>query len=159
MLRRLILAFAIVQATASFATEDPDIFDWFALWNACETMSLEVQLQDNDNDSGLTDEEITVAVRSRLRSARLYGDEGLGPYLHVYVQVFRNVFSVRLSFRKFLEDTGNSDVVPLFGFADTWSTGSIGTYGGDRHFILSQVSGSMDRFIDEYLRVNADACG
>ena len=33
-----------------------------------------------------------------------------------------------------------------------------GTHGKDLGYILSSVSQIADRFIDEYLRVNADAC-
>ncbi len=42
--------------------------------------------------------------------------------------------------------------------ATTWGVGSTGTHSRNPNFILSSVSQHTDKFIDEYLRVNADAC-
>ena len=42
--------------------------------------------------------------------------------------------------------------------AKTWDVASTGTHGQDPNFILSSVAQETDKFIDEYLRVNADAC-
>ena len=49
---------------------------------------------------------------------------------------------------------------PLTGYAIVWLSGSTGVYGAaaGSGFILSSVSHHTDKFIDEYLRVNADAC-
>lgn len=46
-----------------------------------------------------------------------------------------------------------------WGYAPTWQTGGIGTHGQNASAIISQVAEDTDKFIDEYLRVNADACG
>ena len=50
------------------------------------------------------------------------------------------------------------EVDPLVGFTSTWHLGTLGTHGDTAAFILSGVSRHTDKFIDEYLRVNADAC-
>ena len=36
--------------------------------------------------------------------------------------------------------------------------GSTGTHGDNASYILSSASQHVDKFIDEYLRVSADAC-
>lgn len=41
------------------------------LWNDCESMGLIADLRVDSTDIGLTEEAIEVAVRSRLRAARL----------------------------------------------------------------------------------------
>ena len=48
--------------------------------------------------------------------------------------------------------------IPLFGVAATWHRGSIGMHGDRPSSILSAIALYTDKFIDEYLRVNADAC-
>ncbi len=42
--------------------------------------------------------------------------------------------------------------------AATWETGSLGTHGGDAGFILQAVAEHTDKFVNEYLRVNDEAC-
>ena len=42
--------------------------------------------------------------------------------------------------------------------ATTWEIGSLGTHGGDAGFILQGVAEATDTFVNEYLRVNAEAC-
>ena len=79
------------------------------------------------------------------------------------VTVFGPAFYVEVSFERFVEvwspfKVKPKEMDPLLGFASTWDSGSIGTHGNSAAFILSGVSRHTDRFIDEYLRVNADAC-
>lgn len=47
--------------------------------------------------------------------------------------------------------------LPLF--AITWDFGVAGTHGADSNYILQGIARHTDRFIDEYLRVNSEACG
>ena len=42
--------------------------------------------------------------------------------------------------------------------ARTWDVASTGTHTQNPNYILSSVTLYTDEFIDEYLRVNADAC-
>ena len=42
--------------------------------------------------------------------------------------------------------------------AITWLASFTGMHGRDSSYILSSVTRKVDEFIDEYLRVNADAC-
>ena len=43
-------------------------------------------------------------------------------------------------------------------YTTTWESKSSGEHGRDGGLILSQVMKEVDRFIVEYLRVNAGAC-
>ncbi len=47
----------------------------------------------------------------------------------------------------------------LTGYAATWNVRVTGVHGSDAGYILSWVTRYTDKFIDEYLRVNADVCG
>ena len=106
--------------------------------------------------------DIETAVRSRLRAARLYEDLNAGPVLIVLVRVFKGIFAVDVQLFKAVEDLSVWSSMPdsvdhLFGFAATWANGNIGI-SDDADFVLSIVERYTDKFIDEYLRVNADAC-
>lgn len=105
-------------------------------------------------DIGLAEDAIETAVRSRLRGARLYDDEGL-EYLYVNVNVIRHAFSMLIEYHKPVMDLASGQVYP----AGTWNTGAVGTHGRDAGYVLSWVSQYADKFIDEYLRVNAESCG
>lgn len=101
---------------------------------------------------GLTQRDIITTVRSRLRAARLYQIR-IGPYLYVRVNVVGAAFSARVAFNKVLFD-------PISGLnfpSPTWQRSVTGE-GRDADLILSWIARSTDRFIDEYLRVNAPAC-
>ena len=105
-------------------------------------------------DIGLTKEEITVAVRSRLRAAQLYKESHtLFRFLYVKVNVAKLAFTIDFSLVKWAKDMFENE-----GYTTTWTVDSFGTHGKNPSFILSLVSRHTDSFIDEYLRVNADAC-
>ncbi len=130
----------------------------FALWNDCRPIRLVVQdLGDDAADIGLKWEAISVAVRSRLRAARLYTAEmGWPPQsqLYINVNIVGAAFDITVEYNKWLTDSISGEQ----GFAATWSKGSTGTHGRNSGFVLSAVSRHTDSFIDEYLRVNEDAC-
>ena len=136
--------------------------DRFDLWNGCERVGLLVEgLPDRARKIGLREATIETTVRSRLRGARIYTDRLIAPYLYVNVNVGGPAYTVTVQFERkvmvLLPATpkGTGD---LTGQAPTWQTASMGTHGGTAAFVLSSVAQDVDRFIDEYLRVNADAC-
>ena len=48
----------------------------------------------------------------------------------------------------------------LVGWTTTgWRTGAFGGHRKDGNFILSSIAPGIDKFIDDYLRVNEAACG
>ena len=65
-------------------------------------------------------------------------------------------FLVSVELLKWLKD----ELRGITGFwqATTWYTYGYGTHGQDPTAIVSLVSQLTDKFIDEYLRVNAVAC-
>lgn len=126
--------------------------DRFQLFTNCAPLALAVELEGEALD-GLTQESTTRAVRSRMRSARLY-DEEAAPYLRVHIHVVGAAFSTSVQLGKMMFDPHSG----VRYWATTWKTGSTGTHGRDGSFVLSWLSGNMDRFLDEYLRVNEAAC-
>ena len=128
--------------------------DRFQLWNKCQPIGLYVQnLNKKAPKNDLTKEAITVAVRSRLRAARLY-DADAAPYLYVSVKVFNTVFNINLAFYKPMKDYASGESF----LAEGWGINGIGEYGSDTNYILSNLSQFTDNFLDEYFRVNDDAC-
>ena len=128
----------------------------FYLFTNCEPMHLVVEsLDSDDKEFGLSKEALQAAAESRLRSARLYTEGGLVDiYLYVNVSVVGAAFHISVELNKYLYDNYSDDS----GFSSTWWTGVTGTHGQDPGFILSSLSGQLDRFLVEYLRVNEEAC-
>ena len=144
---------ALAMATAP-VQEVTDI-DRFQLFNNCDPMALVVEsLHDDAADIGLTEERLQFAAESRLRGARLYTSDRSRPYLYVNVNVAGKAFSTSLKYVKKMRNlaTGNT------GVASAWSRGITGTHGEAAEFIISGLSGLLDRFLTEYLRVNESAC-
>ena len=161
----VIAAFAVAHNPAMAA--DPEIdaaIDRFELWNECTpTFLLVEELSDSAAKIGLTKERIETTARSRLRAARIYSpamadDPRLRTYLYVNVHVFGNTFSHRVEFKKELWLPETSGHWTDTGFATTWIMSGLGTHGQDAGYILQYVGEHIDAFIDEYLRVNAEAC-
>ena len=132
-----------------------DPHEAFQLWTGCEPVGLYVILDMDDTEIDLTEEEIERAARSRLRSARLYDKEAEALNLFVIVNVFDVAFTTDVEFEKSLSDLRFSEEE---WWGVTWATGYIGVHGDLSNYILSAVSQSMDEFLDDYLRVNADSC-
>ena len=152
------LAAACLFVAASASAGEVSNSDRFGLWNDCRPMFLLVEEPgDGATAIGLTQDEIIVAVRSRLRAARIYSedfDETALSLFYVNVNVLRSAYGIRVEYKKIVEDLATF----LVRDATTWKTGSTGTHGRDPNFILSHVARYTDKFIDEYLRVNANAC-
>ena len=155
---RVILAIIMVLVAAMpvSAAEKISDSDRFRLWNNCKPVGLCVEnLLKDATDIRLTKDAVTVAVRSRLRAARLYSTSCSTPFLGVRVIFFGPAYDILIRYNKWFSD-------PATGVSHgetTWRSGAIGTHGGDASYILSEVSMYVDHFIDEYLRVNEPACG
>ena len=148
------LATALLLTVASASAGEVSDYDRFRLWNVCHPMGFIVEgLSDDATAIGLTMEAIEVAVRSRLRAARLYSDDAWS-YLYVNVNVVSSGFGIRVEYNKSVMDLATM----LERRSTTWDTGATGTHGQDPNYILSYVVQHADLFIDEYLRVNEDAC-
>ena len=116
-------------------------------------MGIVVGLGENVAKIGLTEKAVEAATRSRLRTARLYDDDRTTPWLGVFAEVAGTGFTIEIDYFKRVHDLyGNP------GYATSWSFGGAGTHGNSSVFVLGGISQYVDQFIDEYLRVNADAC-
>ncbi|MYG00376.1 hypothetical protein F4212_14775 [Candidatus Poribacteria bacterium] len=159
-----------------------DMQDRISLWSECVPVFLHVGLQNDKAEADLTTTRIKTAVESRLRGARIYGgDSGKAtmhdPVLAVQVQIVGYAFWVGFSFvqnvitlraiENILDDPERElPIEATIGLASafassrapTWEKATLGTHGGDAGYILQSVAEKMDQFINEYLRVNADAC-
>ena len=145
-------------ALALTAVPVQESFGRFKLFNNCETMFLLVGVADDNEhvkNVGLTKERVQFAVESRLRGARLFRSGFGSPVLEVNVDVVGSAFFIHIRYNKTLFDP----VSDRTGFAPTWEISSFGTHGQTRaEFILSSLSGILDKFLTEYLRVNESAC-
>ena len=157
-MRRLILptvAIVLVLAVSAEAADKATDSDRFSLWNGCRTMFLSVEALPTDAIAlGLTREAVTVAVRSRLRAARLYHARSGTPFLSVDVNVIGSAFGVAVEYLKWVKDHASG----VSREAITWKNRATGTHGRDASYILSAVLQRVDLFIDGYLRVNDAAC-
>ena len=145
----------ILAAGPTSATEAVSELDRFKLWNDCRPMSLLV-VGNGPDTAAATIEAVEIAVRSRLRAARLYSadEAGLLPLLVVNVDTFNIAYGIDLDYQKFVTDFATK----LTGTKPSWSIAVIGVNSGDASYIMTRAQELADRFIDEYLRVNADAC-
>ena len=162
--------FAPVSAIAQDADIPPELqdqFDRFQLWNFCWPMPLSVFVNDAAPDPEEGKTRVETVVRSRLRAARIYLDwseitskdwsgqlwasvDAIGEDLRAYTVV--------VEFRRPLQHKGNP---AISGSATTWSASSFGYLGSSYDFwddMIQTVSEKTDKFIDEYLRVNAPGC-
>ena len=83
---RLIIVLTLCVATPALAQDEIEpSYDRFRLWNNCQPFTLVVeQLGDDATEIGLKKDTIETTVRSRLRAARIYTDNGFPhPYLYV----------------------------------------------------------------------------
>ena len=137
--------------------QEPTSFEIFQLFNSCEPMGLTVVVFDNDGEAkniGLIKERVQFAVERRLRVARLFRSGYSLPFLDVTVGVVGSAFRITMGYSKMLFDS----VSDREGTATTWSDGTFGTHGSNADFIVSSLSGLLDKFLTEYLRVNESAC-
>ena len=149
--------------TVEKATKKLDRFD---LWNGCRPMGLFVEgLPDDAGKIGLRKKDIEIAVRARLRGARIYEEINASSHsvLYVNVNVVGRAFKIIVEFNRSVEVLLPSRVKPegmdpLINYVTTWQSGVTGTHGATAEYILSSVAHYTDEFIDEFLRVNADAC-
>ena len=101
-----------------------------------------------------TKKAIEVAVRSRLRGARIYTEHSVNYlYVRVLVQVDSGALSIAVRLVKQLYDP----VSERYAYGVSRETGSLGT-SRTPNFILNNIGQLTDEFIDEYLHVNAEAC-
>ena len=149
------LAIAALLAPSVVAQNgSPTALERFQLYNECRPVGLVVEPFPRDAKKiGLSEKDVWRLAESRLRAARLYTPVR-GPMLYVTVNVMDRAFSVSLAYLKWVTDKSG-----LSGPATTWSVRGLGTHASGATYIKSGLSDYLDEFLNEYLRVNAQACG
>ncbi|MXW13740.1 MAG: hypothetical protein F4120_10385 [Rhodothermaceae bacterium] len=128
------------------------------LYTGCGRIHLLVNVGIEKSEISLTEARVTTTVRSKLRGARIYTSDlaEASAGLIVSIRVLDNAFRYDVALMKEVTDIyGNR------GFALTWIVDNIGTHSGrdtGAQFILNAIGEQVDRFIDQYLEVNEDAC-
>lgn len=160
MIRRL-FASAMLMLTSAAVFAAPDTGDLFDLCPPDEGMGLVVErLREHARRGGITEEQIRNAAESRLRAAGIYDPEA-DPFLYIRANIgplekgskFFSYYSIDVKYKRVLLDHR----LPRFGYATTWDTGSAGQ--GRSSYILSALSGFLDKFLVDYLRVrDSEAC-
>ena len=168
-MRSLIYAAAVLllAGTAAPAFGQYGFDDRFELWAECSRFWPEVHVNQGQAVSKIDDEAVMIAVRSRLRSAKLFDDRlsdnsfeysfppwEKGVWLIVDVQIVGVAFTTSVKLYKRRMDLFSGDRATDLA----WEHSVLGTYGGDEGYILGTVGNAMDRFIDRYLHVNEAAC-
>ena len=170
MFRKWLSALVIVtalpmQASAEDSATNLDTqWDRFKLWAECNPVTLEVFVQQDEKAKSIDADSIDaieVAVRSRLRSARLFKEDDSpvsnlfqnGALLNLSIHLFDSAHTIRLSLHKIVTDTisGENYIAP------TWQISLLGMRAKKQDYI-DTASNLTDQFIDEYLRVNEPAC-
>jgi len=150
-----ILTFSLLLFLIPMSGQAVEELQRFKLFNNCQNIKLVVEdLNEDAKKIKLTREAIINFVESRLRSARIYDENGLA-CLYVNINVVGNAYSIKTSFHKYVMSYGES------GMATTWDTASTGMHGSNatsKGFILSNLSEQIDIFIVEYLRVRQKHC-
>ena len=149
-LAALSLPFTALGAISQAAEDDFARFQFFA---NCEPMGLRTILGSEAEQIGLIESAVRANVESRLRSARLYDSNGVNQFV-VAIDVAGAAFLVRLAYQKLVYDVSSNTIER----GATWIGGGIGTHSGDSLFLVNGLSGFMDQFLVEYLRVNEEAC-
>lgn len=161
-MKRALLCVALAILTVPPSAAD-SLQDGWQLWNGCREIRLVVEeLSDDAINLGLEEEAIGTMARSRLRAARIYSDKPMlgtsktpRDALYIRAGVVGNSFSCKVSFIRWLE---NERALIGVGRGETWAVSSLGQHGKSSTYIMADLSEKVDKFVDEYLRVNADFC-
>lgn len=106
---------------------------------------------------GLTRKQIETKCELRLRQAGIIPTDITDPYkgvaLCVSISVVNQAFSIRLSLNRLvyfevMEKFYSKNLVP------TWESEILGTHGGKSRLIIDSLDGLLDKFLNEYLKVN-----
>ena len=116
---RVAVLLLCIQPAGAIADDDFNVWkksqDMFNLENNCEPVHLLVTgLNDDAKEIGLATKRIQVAVKSRLRGARIYSENSY-PYTYVNVHVVGGAFSIDVGFSRRLVRDGAEHLGKRFG--------------------------------------------
>ena len=138
---------------AQYAGGD-DASERFHLWTGCKPLWPHISTLDDDAFLG----SVRAAVESRLRGAGLFHDESGSMWLHVYIDLGSgSTFRMVVGLRKVLFDPITRLRSSVYSNTTVWQPYSA--YGvAPQDTVRNVLADLMDRFIADYLRVNAEAC-
>ncbi|MYA33279.1 MAG: hypothetical protein F4164_06370 [Gemmatimonadales bacterium] len=152
---------AVLQGQEYAPSEDERVLirENFSLFTDCASLWFMPTVSDPDDELGLSLDRVRTLVRSRLRAAGIYQDADpehatASRILWVRVTVIGRAWKIRMHISTFFPDPLTDRQLVL----EIWSHENFGTHGGDPGFVLGLLSEGVDEFIDEYLRVNEEAC-
>ena len=126
----------------------------FELWNKCQPMGLEVVLDGGRAGLGFpAHREVSKMVRTALERARLFDRHGARFILSIRATAIAKAYTYEVAFQKPVWDSLSR--VP--GVSTTWRTGGLKPYWSKRS-ALAEIREAFEKFLDEFLRVNAVAC-
>ena len=129
--------------------------DRFQLFTACAPVAVVVDVQDDGGVlAELTESSVRPVVSSRLRSTRIYAEDMVVPLLSVEVLVVASAFHIESRLLKSVYDPVSGQTNGAF----LWRWSVTGLHGGKPDNVRARVADLMDIFLDEYLRVNTEAC-
>lgn len=126
----------------------------FQLWNNCEPIGLKIF--DASTIPGFSKKEVGNAIRSQLRIARINISVD-NPRSILLIIMFGN--KTGHSFSVFFQKASTDDYTGIRKFTITWMQrpAYFGTINNASR-ILPRLTSAIHKFIEDYLRVNADAC-
>lgn len=156
----------VESAGKAFMTQNKK--ERFQLWNGCLPVRLYVSVIGYPAPHTVSPNlhpKVEAVARSKLQDAELYDPSSVNlvsPALYLILSWSRvDEFKIYTTYRKRLTDNATNES----GYIIAWDlSGSDPVFGisrkhhTDPEYILHWVSKHTDRFIEEYRRVNADAC-
>ena len=154
---RTILALLMLAAPCIAQTDDPELIKRFQLFANCRPMRVFVVVALDRATFDDLESQMRAVVEKRMKAARLLATEHVPiPALYVEIDGWQGyAFNVKLAFRKWLYDPISNTT--WLGAA--WLSSGIGmTDGTNPDPIFTAVNRHMDLFLEQYMRVNQEAC-
>lgn len=162
-----ILATIILVLFSTFAIADESVRTldkWVVgerlkLWADCKPVYTVFYFTDESSTITLTQEDIEIIVRSRLRTTGIYNEEvnllSAPIILYVGVELLETASYIEFSFIKLVAD--HDDALKREFRAITWQRRVLEMHDNNNS-LLERVLLFTDEFIDEYLWINTDSC-
>ena len=136
----------LVAGLSGQSTERPNRFE---LFNDCKPMTLEIPSMSSDMlDLGISEADIQAAIESRLRAARVHASVAPAS-LHITV----GRYAIQLDYSKPVQDLASGETKTISTYVNAVAV-SDGTAAG----VVSELATLVEKFLADYLRINASAC-
>ncbi len=157
----LLLLVVSCYTTTAYAQTTAERVEKQALW-VKDYKKLPILIEEiESNTLGVTKDSIRTKTELRLRQANIRPSDSASHappsdeyYLYVNIGLFDGAFVVQLEFQRSatweLPDGNLSRPLHL----TTWSAVSFGRYGSSSTFIIEQLDGLLDKFLNAYLKAN-----